>query len=148
MAVQLLEWPDGDLWRRLAACLPRLRWMPAHQDAPGGGVKEADTAAAPACLPEAPRGVLVELAGGARHHRAGGDNGTGGRVWADPPQDRAAAQVYPNAPVRAPAGWRPDSRGEHMAVHKFHPVCGDLPPAGAKRWLWACGCCGPTASGR
>lgn len=41
-AARRLKGPDVDMWRRSAACFPRVRWVPAHQDAPGGGVSEAD----------------------------------------------------------------------------------------------------------
>lgn len=41
-ATALLDGPSGDLWRRLAVVLPRVLWVPAHQEVPGRGVSERD----------------------------------------------------------------------------------------------------------
>lgn len=41
-AVALLEGPNDDLQRGLAESLPNVRWMSAHEGAPGGLVRPID----------------------------------------------------------------------------------------------------------
>lgn len=42
VALRVLFHGPRDFCRRFAACMPRLRWVLAHLDAPGGGVSEAE----------------------------------------------------------------------------------------------------------
>lgn len=41
-AAAFLEAPNDDMWRRLAACLPGVRWVPAHLEALGDEVAPTD----------------------------------------------------------------------------------------------------------
>lgn len=41
-AVQYLQGGNGDLWERVLVVLPRVRGVPAHRNAPGGGLSKTD----------------------------------------------------------------------------------------------------------
>lgn len=119
-ATRLLEGPDGDMRRRLTACLPWVRWMPAHQDAPEGGANEAEWL----CNRVADEAARAAAA-------------------------LALVPVWTCFCASWIGGLTLGVGGGHLALHDLHATCGPLPQASAKRWPWECGCCcGRTASGR